>query len=49
MPHGVCEDYAPINDDMIIDEYIESGRADYRTAWYRYLAGAVDDFFYLRY
>lgn len=45
MPYETCDYYAPISDDAIIDEYIERGRADYRSVWYRYLAEAVDDLF----
>ncbi len=45
MQRGVCDDFAPTDEGMFIDEYIEELRPEYRSAWYRYLAENADDLF----
>lgn len=45
MRHGVCEDFAPTDEYMFVDEYIERRRSEYRSAWYYYLAENADDLF----
>ena len=45
MPYSFCDDYAPIDEYMLVDQCIEDHRAEYRSAWYRYLSENAEDFF----
>lgn len=45
MKYGVCDDFAMIDEDVVVDEYVEDNRYEYRSAYYRYMAEVAEDFF----
>ena len=40
--HSDCEHFAPLHEDMLLDEYIEQGRESFHDEWFQYIGEYAD-------